>query len=363
MQSPIAEIDLSALRNNFAVVQRNAPDARVMAVVKSLAYGHGAIEIAQALADRVDALAVARTGEALTLRQAGITQPIIVLEGPSTVDELTLYVEHDLQLVVHQPLQVAWLRAHTAQPLSVWLKIDTGMHRLGFPSAEAGALIEELSELFAVSSLQLMTHLANADDLLDETTAMQVQRFDDVAQQFSLTCSIANSAGILAWPVSHADWVRPGLMLYGASPVLERTPEDYGLLPVMRLCAQLIAVNKIARGERVGYGGTWVAPHDMCIGVVGIGYGDGYPREVTGEACVSLNGQRAPIVGRVSMDMLTIDLGHIEADAGDVVELWGGHIRVDEVAQWAQTIPYTLFCGVTERVRRVCVSSNDGQSE
>jgi len=350
--SVYAEIDLAALRHNLGVVRKHAPAAGVMAVVKSMAYGHGAVPVARALADSADALGVARFEEGVALREAGLATPIVVLEGPTRAEQLEAAFKLDLQLTIHHESQLPLLQDYADEPLDCWLKVDTGMHRLGFPVGRMRTLFERLRQLPAVASLRVMTHLACADDLTNPATANQLQRLVEATGGLQTEKSIANSAGILAWPDSHADWVRPGLMLYGASPVMGKAADDYDLQAVMTLKAPLIAINDLEAGEAVGYGGTWLAPEAMPLGVVGIGYGDGYPRHIGAGAQVLLNGQRVPVVGRVSMDMITLDLRGVRAQVGDIVTLWGKGLPADEVATWANTIPYTLFCGVTARVER-----------
>jgi len=349
-----ARIDLAALRHNLGVVRERAPGRRVMAVIKSQAYGHGMLPVAQALREQVDAFALARIDEAVALREAGIDAPLVVLEGPLTADDLALARRHHLALVIHDPHQLALLQADMrGGALDCWIKFDTGMHRLGFDPAQADGLLEQFRALPWLRLAGLMTHLANADDLADTTTETQLTRMRAVLPGCGLARSLANSAGILAWPDSHADWVRPGLMLYGASPLAGRDAAALDLRPVMTLSAPLLAVRSVQRGEPVGYGGTWRAPEDLPLGVVGIGYGDGYPRHIGPGAQVLLRGRRLPVVGRVSMDMLMVDLrGLPEARVGDRVTLWGEGLPADEVARWADTIPYTLFCGVTARVAR-----------
>lgn len=348
----VAEIDLAALRHNLGVVRRLAGSSGVMAVVKSMAYGHGAVPVARALEDRADAFAVARLEEGLALREAGIELPIVVLEGPSRAEHLEQAWRAGLQLTIHHASQLSMLQDHADEPVDCWLKIDTGMHRLGFPVSQAGSLYRRLAAMPAVASLRLMTHLACADDTGDLATEHQLQRWRDATLGLDAQGSVANSAGILAWPGSHFDWVRPGLMLYGASPLLGRSAADLDLRPVMSLRAPLLAVNRLQRGDRVGYGATWQAPEDMPIGVVGVGYGDGYPRHIGGDARVLINGRLAPVIGRVSMDMITLDLREVPARVGDTATLWGHGLPVERVAEWAGTIPYTLFCGVTARVER-----------
>lgn len=351
----VADIDLGAIVHNLQVVRRHAPRSRVMAVVKSLAYGHGMVPVARALvAAGADALAVARIEEGVALREAGVEAPVVVLEGFVRVEELDQVRRHDLQLVVHDIYQMAMLQgARDGGPVRCWLKFDTGMHRLGFDPEQGEWVLAQFSGMPQVQLEGLMTHLANADDVNDPATAVQLERMAAVTTLSELPCSIANSAGILAWPDSHRDWVRPGLMLYGASPLLGQTAEGLGLRAAMTLKAPLIAVRTAKPGDRVGYGGTWEAPERMPLGVVGIGYGDGYPREIGPGTEVLLRGRRAPVVGRVSMDMICVDLRGLEdARVGDPVVLWGQGLPADEIADKAGTIPYTLFCGVTQRVAR-----------
>lgn len=347
-----ASIDLAALRHNLDTVRRSSPGTRVMACVKADAYGHGLVRVGRALDGRVDALAVARVNEALELRSAGVACPIVLLEGVFSASELASASAQSLTLVLHAPEQLELLAGHPGAPLPVWLKLDSGMGRLGFPFEEAKALHARLAGMAAVAGPPgLMTHLGCADDLEADTTSWQLGRFDSATAGLLGPRSIANSAGLIAWPESRADWVRPGMALYGASPVLGRSAPDLGLKPVMRLLSSLISVKTIPEGGRVGYGATWQAPEAMRLGLVGIGYGDGYPWRAAPCGAVVLGDRRIPIVGRVSMDMLAVDLRDAPGAAvGDEVVLWGPELPVEEVAAWAGTIPYELLCGVTRRV-------------
>lgn len=350
--NPVAKIDLAAIRHNLHVAKRYAPNANIITVIKSQAYGHGMLEVAHALQNQADAFAVARLQEALALRDNRIVGKILVLEGVNDADELQAASAAQLDIVVHQPGQIALLQKPLKQAISCWVKFDTGMHRLGLPIEQADACIAQIQACQSVGGLKLMTHLANADDLHDPTTKQQLARFGHACRQYKLPQSVANSAGILGWPHSHADWVRPGLMLYGASPVIGRTAADYGLQAAMTLQARLIAIKPVRQGAAVGYGGTWQAPEDMPLGVVAVGYGDGYPRHSQAGAHVLIGQQRVPVVGRVSMDMLTLDMRGVSATVGDWATLWGKGLPIDTVAAWADTIPYTLMCGVTARVAR-----------
>lgn len=364
--APRAVIDLAALHHNLGQVRAAAPNSRILAVVKANAYGHGLLRIAHALEHTADALAVARVGEGVALRQAGISCPIVVLEGGADQQELNLAVTHRLELVVHNLEQVKQLQRYkTHTPLACWLKVDTGMHRLGLPVASASAAYQALSACCAVAGKpRLITHFANADDPADPATLTQWQLFQSMTSLLGAEASAANSGAILGWPETCADWVRPGIMLYGVSPFLNGRAEADDLSPVMSLQSQLIAVNHYKKGDAIGYGGSWICPQDMAVGVVSIGYGDGYPRHAAPGTPVLLNGQRVPLVGRVSMDMITLDLrGCPEARVGDPAILWGVGLPVEEIARAASTIPYQLLCGVTARVDFVEEQASDGQAE
>ncbi len=324
-----------------------------MAVIKANGYGHGMLRVAAALRT-ADAFAVARVSEALQLREAGVTKPLLVLAGCHDQQELEIAARHDLENVIQQQGQLGLLKsAKLDKPLNCWLKLDTGMNRLGFRPEQAVAAYRELqSNANAQENPVLMTHLANADDLNDPYTQTQLSVFHGINQELSAVASIANSAGMLGWPGSHAQWQRPGIMLYGSSPLKEHTAEQLDLQPVMTFSARLIAIKHIQAGDPVGYGGIWRAPEDMPIGVLAVGYGDGYPREMPAATPVLLNGKRVPLVGRVSMDTCTVDLrGMSHARVGDQAVLWGEGLPADEIAQTLGTIAYSLFCGITARVQ------------
>ena len=351
------QLDLAAARHNLAQVKRYAPGNKIMAVIKANAYGHGMTRMAKAL-EAADGFAVARVDEGVRLRSAGFTQPITVLQGFVCNDELELLLQHQLDSVVHTPQQIAMLQQHgNLRPtaLGVWLKMDTGMNRLGFKGQDFTAAYQQLLNCPLVKQpVNLITHFANADDLLDDKTRRQIELFTGAIQDFPGQCSIANSAGIIGWPNVVSDWVRPGLMLYGCSPFAGKTGGDFGLQPVMTLHSRLIAVKDVAAGESVGYSGLWHCRRPTRLGVISIGYGDGYHRHTQSGAPVLVNGQRVPLIGRVSMDMITVDLNsQPHAAPGDPVTLWGETLPVEEIARHADTIPYTLLCGITQRVRIV----------
>lgn len=352
MTRPVrARVGLDALRSNLELARRAAPHSRVLAVVKANAYGHGLVPVARALAP-ADAFGVAGVEEALVLRQAGIEKPIVLLEGFFHAAELDEVLRHELSLVIHAPHQVeALATAGLPAPVRVWIKLDTGMHRLGFAPAELDAVRARLQAVAGVEPAGLMTHFACADDRNDPATRRQLECFSEAARGLEGEHSLANSAALLGWPESHADWVRPGLMLYGISPFLDDTAADQGLTPAMTLETELIAIRECAAGEAVGYGGAWVCPEPMPVGVAAIGYGDGYPRHAPDGTPVLVDGRSTQLIGRVSMDMITLDLrGLPEARVGSRVTLWGEGLPVERIARAAGTIPYELVCAVTARV-------------
>jgi len=350
---PKALIDLSALRHNLQRVRLAAPKSRAIAVIKANAYGHGMLRIAGALG-QADAFAVARVEEGVMLREAGFDKPVLVLEGCFNRDELETASRQGLQLAINHPQQLELFNGPLLPgPVSCWLKVDTGMHRLGFRPQQAKAAFDRLKQSDSVAEpLRLMTHLANADDLEDETSERQMRAFLPLLEAFGVEGSIANSAGIRGWPASHQAWVRPGIMLYGASPFVRGRAGTDALQPVMTFSSRLIAVNHYQKDEPIGYGASWRCPEAMPVGVVAVGYGDGYPRHAPSGTPVLVNGQRVPLVGRVSMDMISVDLrSRPEAGIGDPVVLWGQGLPAEEIAEAAGTIAYELFCGVTARVR------------
>ena len=356
LTGPRARVDLSALAHNFGVARRLAPHSRIWAVVKADAYGHGMVAVARTL-QGADGLAVARVAEAIALREAGIARPLLVMEGAGSPQELLAAVRYGIQLAMHWEGQVAWVEEcrglDERAPLGLWVKVDTGMHRLGFDPGSVPAVVARLGSCRGARVAGLMTHLANADTPEDPLSDGQCRRLQDLVEGRGLAQSIGNSAGILAVAASRTDWVRPGIMLYGASPLSGRSAADLGLRPVMTLATQLIAVQPLRRGDAIGYGGTWHCPEDMSIGIAAVGYADGYPRHAPPGTPVLVRGRPCPLVGRVSMDMIHLDLRPLpDARPGDPVILWGEGLPVEEVAARAGTISYELLCGVTPRVPR-----------
>lgn len=354
-----AVINLNALHHNLQRARAAAPRSKQFAVIKANGYGHGVVEVARALKD-ADGFCVASVEEAVELKSAGIDQTILLLEGFFHPEELEQIRQNDFQIVVHHEKQLKDLENFSAlstskeQSIITWLKVDTGMHRLGFDPSETEAAYQRLLSCEIVKKpVRLMTHLANADDLRDPATQQQIELFRTVLAEEEMERSIANSAGILGWMGSYADMARPGILLYGVSPFLDETASARGLKPVMTLCSELIAIKQCKKGAAVGYGGDWVCPEDMPVGVVGIGYGDGYPRHAITGTPVLVNGKRVPLIGRVSMDMICVDLREQpDAQIGSEVILWGDGLPAEEIADSASTIAYDLFCGVTTRVPR-----------
>jgi alanine racemase len=347
-----AVIDASALRGNLKRIRERAPGSRVMAVVKANAYGHGLVPTALALAD-ADAFAVARLEEGLALRAAGVTQPIVLLEGVFMREQLLEAARHGFDLVVHDPLQIELLEEFDGSHRFVlWLKVDTGMNRLGFRSSGFPAALERLRRLQpAPLDLRILTHLARADDRDDSATGAQLEQLEALTASLPFATSIPNSAGIFGAVATRCDWIRPGIALYGVSPFADQTGVELGLQPVMTLRSTIIATRIVARGETIGYGGTWRAERDTTVAIVAAGYGDGVPRSLPNGTPVLIDGRRAPLAGRVSMDMIAVDLSeHGPAAVGTPVTLWGNRLPVEEIARHAGTIPHELLCGVSQRV-------------
>ncbi|HEX6833847.1 MAG TPA: alanine racemase [Rudaea sp.] len=361
-RTTVATIHLGALRRNLVRVRERANGAKVMAVVKADGYGHGLERVARALSD-ADAFGVAAIGDGLRLRAAGIRNRIVVLSGPDEAADLAEFRRLALDAVIHHESQLAWLQAdRDARPLRVWLKIDTGMHRLGFAPERVPEVHARLRALANVDpDIVLMTHFAASDEFDSAMTPDQIARFDAAVATLPGARSLANSAAVLGWPAARGDWVRAGGLLYGLSVVEGKSGADLGFEPAMTLSSKLIAVNTVRRGERIGYAASWECPEDMRVGVAAIGYGDGYPRSARAGTPVLIGGARAAIAGRVSMDLVTIDLRGVPgANVGDRVVLWGGGLPIEEIAAHAGTISYDLTCGMTKRVLFVEDDSADG---
>jgi alanine racemase len=348
-----AIIDLEALRNNYRYLKQQAGGGNsLIAVVKADAYGHGAIEVTRALPD-ADAFAVAAVKEAVALREAGIKQKILVMGGFIRVDELEICIDHVIDPVLHHQFHLDCLRDHpNLDDLDVWLKVDSGMGRLGFPLSSAAEVIDCLNGLDTLGNLRMMTHLATADDAGNTYTETQLENVKSLGLE-EYEWGIANSAGVLAWPATHHLWARAGIALYGVDPLSDNRIAQRGLQPVMTMKSSIIAVNQHRRGDVIGYANTYTCPRDMTIAVVAAGYADGYPRHKIDTAQVEIHGQFCDIVGRVSMDMITVDVSQLdEVKLDDEVTLFGAAPPVNDVAACAQTIAYEILCNVGAHVSR-----------
>ena len=354
-----AVINLTHLRHNYSIARQYAGDSKVMCVVKADAYGHGMLEVADAL-DEADGFAVACVEEAIALRNHGVQQPITVFQGFSSAEDLQLCSVNGLWPVVHHESQLRLLEdTPVSESLTVWLKITTGMNRLGFVTDEVHSVWKKLNGLVSIRSIKLMTHMACADEDSPEDeeskTAKQIRLFESASSGIDAERSLANSATLINWPQARQQWVRPGIMLYGGAPFLPDYGPNLNLKPVMTLTSSVVAVNYRRAGDRVGYGATWHCPQDMNIATVSIGYGDGYPRGITQGTPILINGMRANIVGRVSMDLLTVDVSGMDVSVGDQAVLWGEGLSVNDIAAKANTISYELFCNVSKHVEKVFI--------
>ena len=350
MQAATVVINRRALRHNLQRLRELAPASKLVAVVKANAYGHGLLETARTLTD-ADAFGVARLEEALRLRAGGIAQPILLLEGFFAAEDLAVIAAQRLHTAVHSPEQLAALeQADLPEPVTVWMKLDTGMHRLGVRPEEAEAFYQRLSQCKNVRQpVNVVSHFARADEPTCGATERQLDIFTTFTEGKPGLRSIAASGGILLWPQSHYDWVRPGIILYGVSPLDDRSTGKYfGCQPVMTLTSSLIAVREHKAGEPVG---SWISERDTRLGVVAMGYGDGYPRAAPSGTPVLVNGREVPIVGRVAMDMICVDLGPQAQDkAGDAVVLWGEGLPVERIAEITKVSAYELITRLTSRV-------------
>ncbi|MGC2166714.1 MAG: alanine racemase [Gallionella sp.] len=349
MPRPIqARVDLHALENNLGVARR-ATSARIMCAIKADGYGHGLLRVAEGLL-ATDGFALLNLGDAIRLREAGFRQPILLLEGCFEPEELPLVAEYDLACVIHHPAQAAMLDAYPRRgSLDIWLKVNSGMNRLGVAPQQVGQLMEQLRRHRVVREITLMTHFANADEARGVAEPLAV--FNSVASPHRVARSLANSAALLRFPKTHADWVRPGIMLYGASPFVDVSAQQLGLQPVMTLSSRIIATQDLRAGDEVGYGAIFKADRAMRIGVVACGYADGYPRHAPNGTPIQVDGLRTQTVGRVSMDMLCVDLSELpQADIGSRVVLWGAGLPIEDVAIAAGTVSYELMCALTVRV-------------
>ena len=357
-RSAFVTIHPDALQHNIKRAKEAAPNSHINAVIKANAYGHGAVATAGILYSFSDGFAVSCIPEAVELRQAHIDKPITVLQGPQTLEDLYIAAQYQLRLTLHEKQQLTLLDTYSGNTrFAINLKVDTGMHRLGFAPNEVHPIFQRLNRHANVNAdaLILMSHLSCADDLTNEMTKKQLHTFHEASEPIDAATSIANSAGILGWPESHADWNRPGIMLYGSSPLMGQDREALQLQAAMSLTAPVIACHALKQGDRIGYGASWECPQAMLVAVIACGYADGYPRHAPSGTPVWINGWEVPLVGRVSMDMIVVDLSQLEPHAvrvGDYAELWGKNISVDRVAQQAETISYELLCHAGNNCKR-----------
>lgn len=337
-------IDADALRHNLQRVKSYAPESKVIAVIKANAYGHGAKFVAGVLSE-ADAFALATPQEAIVLRQSGISKPMVVLQGCTSAEELKLLADLNIQVVVHQAGQINLLEQCSELSLDVWLKMDTGMHRLGLPVDEIESSYRRLQACPSVKNIRLMSHFANADVPENSMNQQQISVFKNKVEALELTeSSLANSAALIALAESRLQWVRPGIMLYGSSPLKDQSADDLDLKAAMNFESKLISTRLLKQGDAIGYGSIWKCPEDMRVGVIAAGYGDGYPRHAKTGTPVWINNTFCPLVGRVSMDSICVDLRNVEAEIGERAVLWGRELSVDIIADYAGTIGYELLC-------------------
>lgn len=359
-----AYVDVSALHHNLNQVRQMAPQSKVLAMVKANGYGHGLLRVANQLS-AADGFGVASLDEAIVLRQQGFLHPIVLLEGVFSEAEWSWVQQLRLDCVIHSAYQLQGLLKQTiGSPINIWIKIDTGMHRLGFLPSDVAEVLATLQPLASKVNVHLMSHFSSADEPNSHVTQAQFDCFMDLVGSQDYPKSLANSAAIFHFPETHLDWVRPGIMLYGAGG-FDTQLTQHGLKPVMHLVSKLCALKWLAPGEKVGYSGTWQAERKSLIGVVAIGYGDGYPRHAPSGTPVWIANQKVPLVGRVSMDMICVDLTDLaeQVSVGEPVQLWGDKLSVDEVAAWAGTISYELLCGVTARVPFVEINTDEEKGD
>lgn len=347
-------IDPNALEHNLKKVTQLASGRKIIAMVKANAYGCGVSSVIPVLDGKVDAFGVACLEEALVVRALGGQTNCVIFQGGFSLDELKIIAEHQFVSVLHTPQQLQWLLNNPlSKPIKLWVKVNTGMHRLGFKTHEVHEVMNALQQCpWVDKDIGLMTHLACADEPERIENLQQLALFEKIDTSGFTQRSIANSAAIFSFPQSHADVVRPGIMLYGVSPFPDKTSTDLGLIPVMRFVSAISAIHYNPPFAQVGYGGTWHSDKPSVIGIVAVGYGDGYPRHIAANTPVWIQGKEVPIVGRISMDMLAVDLTHhTDVEVGSPAELWGTHILVERIAQAAGTVGYELLCQTSERVR------------
>ncbi len=362
MSRPLtATVNLDAILSNYRYAKQLHPACHAFAVVKSNAYGHGAVRVATFLDEEADAFAVATIEEALELREAGIESPVMLLEGVFEDSEWELCQQHGFWAAVENEVQLHGLLERDIQIEKIFVKLDSGMHRLGVTKEVADDYVHALRASGKVGEVLLMTHFSCADDLADLTTMKQLTYFEQARQLIGeIESSVANSAAIMKWSVPENGWIRPGIMLYGISPFSELSGVELGLTPAMTLTSKVISVRSLVAGDRVGYGLGYQAEEDHELGTIAIGYGDGYPRSAPAGTPLLINGKPAELAGRVSMDMITAKFSHSDQSLaiGDDVVLWGEGMPVEKVAYWSDTIGYELVTRMTTRPKLVYTSES-----
>jgi alanine racemase len=349
-------IDLSAIRYNYQKLKTLSGDSQLIAVVKADAYGHGAIQVAKALPN-ADAFAVAAVGEAVSLRESGITQKILIMGGFISQAELQTCIDLQLDPIIHQQFHIDCLRDNPSlNQIQVWMKVDSGMGRLGFSANSVNNAIEQLKKISTLGQLRMMSHFASADEVDNDQTEAQMKTINNLKLD-EYEWGISNSAGIIGWPQLHKTWVRSGIAMYGANPMSNRKQVPLNLRPAMTMTTSVLSVNPHNKGDVIGYAGSYTCPEDMTIAVIAAGYADGYPRLKTKSSQINIQGQLCNIVGRVSMDMITVDISALKGvKVGDEVCLFGVNPEAEDIADDSLTIAYEIFCNVGAHAKRVYIN-------
>ncbi|MBN2690151.1 MAG: alanine racemase [Gammaproteobacteria bacterium] len=348
-----AHIDLSAITHNFEIIRTLAPKSKILAMIKSNAYGHGLVEVAKTIKN-ADGFGVACIDEAIVLRKNGINNRILVMRGFTDTEELLIMNSYNLSTVIHNKHQLSiLLDTKLPKPIEIWLKVDTGMHRLGLEPEEFIKAYRTLKKQANIQKpIVIMSHLAEANEHESAKTIQQLKLFNKLIHNLSNPVSIANSSAIIDKAETHTEWIRPGLMLYGINPLSKTNKQNLNLIPAMTLKSQIISIKKVKKNEAIGYGSTYKATHDMLMGTAAIGYGDGYPYSAQNGTPILVNDKKCKLIGAVSMDMLNIDLTNApNTKIGEQVILWGKKLSITEIAKYSNTISYELLCKITKRVR------------
>jgi alanine racemase len=352
MHIPFAVLSSENLRHNIAVIKDKAPKSKVMAMLKANAYGHGIRSTAMRIDNLIDFIGVARIDEAIALRKVGIKSPICIMQGIFSQEDAIICSCNNFEVVIHDWTQLHSLDVNLPRKLNVWLKVDTGMGRLGFNVEEAMVVFSRLRSLNSIDTITLTSHFACADDIDHPLNKVQMERFSKLAGDFPGPKSLANSAGIFNFPQSHYDVVRPGIAIYGISPVKDKVGSDLNLKPVMNLMAKVISVRDVKAGTKIGYGARFTAQSNIRLATVGIGYGDGYPRSAADGTKVLIKNTLCSIVGKVSMDMITVNtVNRTDIECCDVAQLWGSCLPLEITSRTTNNSPYDILTSVQLRVK------------